>query len=199
MKNNITIFIVFSLVSHLIVGLWWIAQPNDKVPFESSNELSVHIAKNNINKTIKQPIRKKEPDSQNKVINKTTLTKTTKQNDSVINKDKQKTENTSQTTSSSISSVSRTKVIAQIKNKLNESFYYPRLAQRKNWQGKVILAFLVNTSGEISHIKVAHSSGFSVLDNAALKAMSKIEYLTSISLNKEMNIQLPVIYKLFEG
>ena len=60
MKNNITTFIFFSLVSHLIVGLWWITQPDYKVPLESSNEFSVHLAANSSKNITKQPIRKTE-------------------------------------------------------------------------------------------------------------------------------------------
>lgn len=198
MKNHITTFVVFSLVSHLIVGLWWITQPDYKVPFESSNELSVHLSASTAKQVRKQPVRNKEIKKHNQETIKLIPTKTIQHNDRVANNTKQNFENSSQNISS-VQSVSRSRIIAQIKNKLNKSFYYPRLAQRKNWQGKVTLAFIVNTSGKISHIKITHSSGFSVLDNAALTAMSKIKYLTSISLNKEINIQLPVIYKLFEG
>lgn len=95
----------------------------------------------------------------------------------------------------------RAKLLTQIKTKFTRHFDYPRIAQRKGWQGKVLLAFNINKQGNISDIHIKNSSGYAVLDQAAQRSLSQIK---SITINKwPFNIKqafnLPIIYKLYEG
>jgi len=46
---------------------------------------------------------------------------------------------------------------------------YPPLASRRGYQGKVVLEIVVAPSGEVSSVKVRESSGYQVLDDAALE------------------------------
>ncbi len=48
---------------------------------------------------------------------------------------------------------------------------YPRRAMQRNQQGTVVLEVLVNSRGRVEEIEVAESSGYSVLDRAALEAV----------------------------
>lgn len=97
------------------------------------------------------------------------------------------------------------KALAQVKSdlikKLNHNFVYPKLAQRKNWQGKVILTLHVSPSGKIENIYLATSSGYNVLDNAAIASLYKVGKLHNIStwFSNGINLNLPVIYKLTES
>jgi len=97
------------------------------------------------------------------------------------------------------------KILAQVKSKLikklKANFSYPKLAQRKNWQGKVILSLRITSLGEIANIQLATSSGYNVLDNAAIASLQKVKNLPNISLwfNKGINLQIPVIYTLTES
>lgn len=50
---------------------------------------------------------------------------------------------------------------------------YPRLARKRRYEGTVILEVLVNQEGRVSELSVFKSSGFAVLDRAALKAVKK--------------------------
>ncbi len=50
---------------------------------------------------------------------------------------------------------------------------YPRAAKRRNQQGVVVLEVLVNRSGMVDMVRVQASSGHSLLDRAAEKAVEK--------------------------
>ena len=48
---------------------------------------------------------------------------------------------------------------------------YPRLALQRGYEGKATINFTVEPSGEISKVELAQSSGFSILDDAALSVI----------------------------
>jgi TonB family protein len=48
---------------------------------------------------------------------------------------------------------------------------YPRVARRRNYQGTVLLDVRVSADGTVAEVKVAHSSGYSVLDRSALSSV----------------------------
>lgn len=95
--------------------------------------------------------------------------------------------------------------LAQVKSdlikKLDTNFIYPKLAKRKNWQGKVVLSLHISASGKIKNIHLTTSSGYNVLDNAAMTSLREVGQLHNISLwfNNGINLHLPVIYKLTES
>ena len=97
------------------------------------------------------------------------------------------------------------KILTQVKSKLieklNANFNYPKLAQRKNWQGKVILSLRITSSGEIANIQLATSSGYNILDKAAVASLQQVKNLPDISLwfSNGINMHLPVIYRLTES
>lgn len=78
-------------------------------------------------------------------------------------------------------------------------FYYPRLAIRRGWQGHVTLGLQIEASGRLQNITVINSSGYSILDNAALASMRKVEQLPQASLllnGDSMQLVLPVKFTL---
>ncbi|MDH5394222.1 MAG: energy transducer TonB [Gammaproteobacteria bacterium] len=94
---------------------------------------------------------------------------------------------------------SREKIKSIIQTELSKYFYYPKSAQRKNWQGLVILSFIIMPDGLINHIKINQTSGYQTLDNAAINALEKINKQKefSLALNGNQSHQLlPVNYKL---
>lgn len=106
-----------------------------------------------------------------------------------------------QATYASQQAESKARVISIVYKKLSQHFVYPKLAQRRNWQGKVLLSLRVTSNGEIDSIHVSQSSGYAILDQAALNSLSKVGYLPQISswLPYDINLKLPVIYQLTEG
>lgn len=93
-------------------------------------------------------------------------------------------------------------VLSHIKQQIANNFSYPYLARRQGWQGKVLLVFTVNNSGDIQDIRVKQSSGYALLDNSAIEALNKLGKITlqqewQLSSNKQF--ELPVIYRLQKG
>lgn len=48
---------------------------------------------------------------------------------------------------------------------------YPDIARRNRWEGTVLLKLSIDTQGRVTHVEVATSSGFSVLDAEAVAAV----------------------------
>lgn len=95
----------------------------------------------------------------------------------------------------------RSKVITNLTHQFQQFFYYPRLARRHNWQGQVTLGFSINDNGFIQNIRVTTSSGYNVLDEAAITAMNRIPKLKKDANLPEqgMDMELPILYQLTKG
>lgn len=78
---------------------------------------------------------------------------------------------------------------------LTDHFRYPLLARRRGWQGEVLLSFRLETDGRILDAQIARSSGYGVLDQAALAALGKVKQLAP-GIAHSLTMQLPVIYRL---
>lgn len=98
--------------------------------------------------------------------------------------------------------IERTALRASIKGRLQRQFAhhfnYPLLARRRGWQGEVLLAFRLEADGRITDARVDRSSGYSLLDRAALTSLGKIERI-EMGASTGFTLQLPVIYRLQEG
>lgn len=96
---------------------------------------------------------------------------------------------------------SKARVISIIYTELSQYFTYPKIAQRRNWQGKVLLSLRVSSSGNIENIQLKKSSGYNVLDQAAINSLRKVGNLPHVSswLSNDIELKFPVIYKLIEG
>lgn len=99
------------------------------------------------------------------------------------------------------SAISKPQVISIINKELEQYFIYPKLAQKFNWQGKVLLSLRVKPNGEIDDVQIISSSGHTILDNAAIQSLLKVKYLEQISslLSNDIYLQLPIIYQLTES
>lgn len=78
-------------------------------------------------------------------------------------------------------------------------FHYPRLAQRRGWQGEVQLRLRVQANGQLSNIRVLHSSGHRLLDQAAMATLADVQQLpqaTALLHGRSIDLILPVIYRL---
>lgn len=88
-----------------------------------------------------------------------------------------------------------------IRSELARHFYYPKVAQRRNWQGQVLLGYTVTAAGTIEKIRVNKSSGFQVLDEAAITALKKVDSKKEMAVaTNGLNVDqiLPVKYSLVE-
>jgi len=125
-----------------------------------------------------------------------------------INKTVASSENTEKQKSKAIISAankqhakSKARVISILYKELNKYFIYPGLAQKRNWQGKVLLSLRVTSNGKINNVQLNSSSGYNILDQAAINSLIKVGYLPKISswLHYDIDLKLPVVYQLTES
>lgn len=96
----------------------------------------------------------------------------------------------------------RNRVLTRIRTDLRQYFVYPLLAQRRGWQGRVVLAFSVEANGTIQNIRVASGSGYPILDTSAKTALSHVHQLFDDGAQlggESMHLQLPVIFEIKGG
>ena len=72
-----------------------------------------------------------------------------------------------------LSNGEKLKLVRFIAHVLRQRLRYPRRARRKRQKGKVLLSFILEPSGEATHIQLSKSSGYELLDSAALRTVSK--------------------------
>ncbi len=94
-----------------------------------------------------------------------------------------------------------TVIAARINLELARHFHYPAQAVRRGWQGTVMLGFRVGVNGAIENLHITQSSGYALLDRAALGALDKVHAiaLDNGALRTALDLQLPVIYRLEES
>ncbi len=80
--------------------------------------------------------------------------------------------------------------------KSNEPPRYPLLALRNNWSGEVVLRFFINGSGQLDELAIVSSSGYALLDRAALSAAQNWRFFSS---DKNVQIDYPVRFVLKES
>ncbi len=78
-------------------------------------------------------------------------------------------------------------------------FYYPRIAIKRGWQGQVKISLRVEADGHLTRVRILSSSGYNMLDKAAIASIDKVEKLPSaIALldGRSLDLVLPVDYIL---
>ena len=59
----------------------------------------------------------------------------------------------------------------------NEAPLYPRIAKQRGWEGEVLLKVHVDTQGRPIKVLIKTSSGYRVLDKAAVNAVKQWKFL----------------------
>lgn len=93
------------------------------------------------------------------------------------------------------------RALGKIRIELARHFHYPRQALRLGWQGEVVLRFRLTAGGRIEAVQVASSSGYNVLDSAAVRALNDVREIGRVMESHlgTIDLQLPVIYRLQES
>ncbi len=75
---------------------------------------------------------------------------------------------------------------------------YPRIARRRNWEGRVLLSVLVGREGRVVSLNVVESSGHVILDKAALTAVKQWLFEPAQLFGKpiEKRLEIPVRFRL---
>ena len=83
---------------------------------------------------------------------------------------------------------------------LNDPPLYPDLARKRGQEGTVILRVLVNKEGRVDDLEIEDSSGFGVLDRAALASVKKWSFEPGRRGEERMQmwVRIPVTFKLKE-
>jgi protein TonB len=63
--------------------------------------------------------------------------------------------------------------VAAVRDGVDAAKRYPRLARQAGQQGRALLKFRLQRSGEVTGLRVIDSSGFAILDDAALAAVER--------------------------
>ena len=75
---------------------------------------------------------------------------------------------------------------------------YPERARRKGWQGTTLLRVLVNSRGKSETVEISRSSGFSILDGAAVKAVQRWRFRPAHDGRKTVEswVKVPIVFRL---
>ena len=90
----------------------------------------------------------------------------------------------------------------QLGDSLRAHFHYPRIARHRGWEGLVEVGLRVEANGRLSDIRILRTSGYSVLDRAALASVGRIQRLREASQwlgGQHIDLVLPVQYRLIDG
>ena len=76
---------------------------------------------------------------------------------------------------------------------------YPRLAQRRGWEGKTVLNIELTGTGDLISKNISISSGFKILDNEAMKMIDRAMPLpvsSELLSNKILTIYIPIKFEI---
>jgi TonB family protein len=89
-------------------------------------------------------------------------------------------------------------LLAYIKDFIDKNLVYPAMARRRNVEGVVGIHFEIERNGGLAAITVDHSSGSSILDNAAESLVKKMHPPENLTLNKTLALRVNIAYELTE-
>ncbi|MHB8257992.1 MAG: energy transducer TonB [Acidiferrobacterales bacterium] len=81
-------------------------------------------------------------------------------------------------------------------------FHYPLLAREQGWEGRVTIRLRIGPHGRLSRMRVAGSSGYAVLDAAALRSLKHVTRLPDAAVPAggiAFDVLVPVVYRLTES
>ena len=82
--------------------------------------------------------------------------------------------------------------------RINPAPRYPRAARRRGYQGTVVLSVFVDENGRVANLWVFTSSGYRLLDNAAVKDVRKWTFEPGMKGDKKvaMWVKVPIRFEL---
>ncbi len=85
-----------------------------------------------------------------------------------------------------------------IRTRVEQLKHYPHIARANRWEGRVVLRAVIGEDGQLVDLKVAESSGHSILDEAALEVLKKAAPLTLLQPlgRPQVVVQVPISYRL---
>lgn len=96
----------------------------------------------------------------------------------------------------------RAHIRRSIGRQLAARFHYPALARKRGWEGNVVLQLRLAADGRMTTVRLAESSGRSVLDRAALTSARSIRMLPDTVpwlAGRPIDLLIPVHYRLTDS
>ena len=93
-------------------------------------------------------------------------------------------------------------LLGDLQTHLSRYLVYPPLARRRGWEGTVLLGMRVESDGHLHQLRINRSSGYTVLDHSALNSLNRVGRLAEATAwlkGRELDMQLPVIYRLIDN
>ena len=91
--------------------------------------------------------------------------------------------------------------VNQVRSNISQAKYYPRMARKRGFEGKPIVAFSLGDKGELINLLLDQPSDHKVLNDAALETIRRGAPYPPIPVQlkeKLINFKLPVSYMLGE-
>jgi len=92
-------------------------------------------------------------------------------------------------------------LIQIIRRKLESAKRYPPEARRAGYEGTAVVSFTINFDGTLSDVRVISSSGYPVLDRAAvmtIKRAAPFPSLKSYTIERSLTLEVPITFRLKE-
>ena len=94
------------------------------------------------------------------------------------------------------------RLAGRLRDALTPYFAYPMMARRNGWEGQVRVGLRVEADGHLSHVRITHSSGYRLLDSAALATLNHISTVPQAAgwlEGQHFDMVLPIDYRLIDG
>lgn len=199
-------FVSLSLLAH---GLLFLVQTDQQ---QNTTQISLGNSRLNVSLSIadseiKNPASTtKQDSSQNLSLQKINQTAQIKETHQTIIPEPQATPATTQKTTQkkSLRTAQHNFLLGEIQHRLSRHLSYPIRAQRRGWQGEVMVGFQVDKKGFLHNVHLTKTSGYSLLDNAAVSAIEKVKSIplflwfehSQENIFHPTALQLPVKYRL---
>lgn len=87
-----------------------------------------------------------------------------------------------------------TQQFAYIRELVQKKAVYPKIAEQREWEGQVVVSFVIFLDGGVKDIKIVKSSGREILDKSAMEAVAIASPFPKPPAALEL--KMPVTYKL---
>jgi APA family basic amino acid/polyamine antiporter len=84
--------------------------------------------------------------------------------------------------------------LAVVRSRIARTLAYPPRARRMGWEGRVALAFVLLAEGSVRDLRVAQTSGYPLLDDAALAAVERASPFPAPGVT--VRVLIPVTFQL---
>jgi len=185
------------LLSILIHGVFFISFGNNFIPkVQQDLEISFNpgIFEEPIPEIKNQEIKLTNPEPQNLIEKQSEIAQQTK-----IEKQLLPPKKYYKRTKPGSSKVAQDKFLDLLSRHIAKFQRYPRLAQRRGWEGKTVLNVKLTGEGDLILKNISISSGFKILDNEAMKMIDRAMPLPvppELLKNKILTIYVPIKFEI---